>query len=50
MPKNSGRFLVPISLVLGGILGMAGTLVDSVPLRGLLWGLDGIGLIVAATV
>lgn len=47
MSENSGRFLVPISLVIGGVLGMAGTFVGSTTLRGVLWGLDGIALIVA---
>ena len=34
-------------LVIGSILGMAGTFVPSPSLRGLLWGLDGISLIAA---
>ena len=39
--------LAPAGLVLGGVLGMAGTFVPSASLRGLLWGIDGIALIVA---
>jgi hypothetical protein len=35
-------------LVIGSALGMAGTFVPSAPLRGLLWGIDGIALIAAA--
>jgi hypothetical protein len=34
-------------LVIGSILGMAGSFVPSVPVRGLLWGLDGVALVVA---
>jgi hypothetical protein len=47
MSQNPNRFLVSISLVVGGVLGLAGTFVNSTALRGLLWGLDGIALIVA---
>jgi hypothetical protein len=47
MSENSGRLEVPICLVMGGALGMAGTFVGSTALRGVLWGLDGIALIVA---
>lgn len=39
------RLLVPGGLVIGAVLGIAGTFVSSVPLRGLLWGVDGIALI-----
>lgn len=41
------RFIVPSGLVVGAVLGMAGTFVPSASARGLLWGLDGIALIVA---
>jgi hypothetical protein len=41
------RLMAPIGLVIGAVLGMAGTFVPSASLRGLLWGLDGIALIVA---
>lgn len=41
------RLLVPAGLVIGAILGMAGTFVASPALRGLFWGVDGIALIVA---
>jgi hypothetical protein len=39
--------LAPGGLVIGAVFGMAGTFVPSASLRGLLWGLDGIALIVA---
>lgn len=42
--------LASAGLVIGGILGMAGTFVPSASLRGLLWGLDGIALVTAAAV
>jgi hypothetical protein len=41
------RLIAPGGLVIGAVLGMAGTFVPSASLRGLLWGLDGIALIVA---
>jgi len=41
------RLIAPSGLVIGAVLGMAGTFVPSASLRGLLWGLDGIALIVA---
>jgi len=44
---QSPRLLAPSGLVIGAALGMAGTFVPSASLRGLLWGLDGIALIVA---
>ena len=47
MRVQSPRLLAPGGLVIGAVLGMAGTFVPSAPLRGLLWGLDGIALIVA---
>lgn len=45
-----GRASRPISsggLVVGAALGLAGTFAPSVPVRGLLWGLDGTVLVVA---
>jgi hypothetical protein len=47
MNYRRARLLAPGGLVIGGALGMAGTFVPSASLRGLLWGLDGIALIVA---
>ena len=44
---QSSRLIVPSGLVIGAVLGMAGTFVPSAQLRGLFWGLDGIALIVA---
>lgn len=48
MNDQRPRLLAPAGLVTGAVLGMAGTFVASASLRGLLWGLDGIALIVAA--
>jgi len=42
------RVIASTGLVLGGILGMAGTFATSAPLRGLAWGLDGVGIVVAS--
>ena len=39
--------LAALGLVVGAVLGMAGTFVPSPSLRGLLWGLDGTALIAA---
>jgi hypothetical protein len=44
---QSTRLVAPSGLVIGAVLGMAGTFVPSASLRGLFWGLDGIALIVA---
>jgi len=46
MSDQYPRLLAPGSLVIGALLGMAGSFVPSASLRGLLWGLDGIALIV----
>ena len=42
------RVIASMGLVIGGVLGMAGTFAPSTSLRGLAWGLDGVGLIVAS--
>lgn len=42
--------VAPAGLVIGGLLGMAGTFVQSDSTRGLLWGLDGTALIVATAI
>ena len=47
MSDQRPRLLAPSGLVIGAVLGMAGTFVPSDSLRGLLWGLDGIALIIA---
>ena len=47
MSSSISRPLVPIGLIIGAVLGMAGAFVPSASLRGLLWGLDGIALIIA---
>jgi hypothetical protein len=47
MSDQRPQLIAPSGLVIGAVLGMAGTFVPSASLRGLLWGLDGIALIVA---
>jgi hypothetical protein len=47
MTDKRPRLLAPSGLVIGAVLGMAGTFVPSASLRALLWGLDGVALIVA---
>jgi hypothetical protein len=49
MSDRSPRLAAPIGLVIGAVLGMVGTFVPSASLRGLFWGVDGISLIVAAS-
>ena len=41
------QLLAPSGLVIGGVIGMVGTFVPSASVRALLWGLDGVALIVA---
>jgi hypothetical protein len=47
MANRDSRLIAPSGLVIGAVLGMAGTFVPSASLRGLLWGLDGIALVIA---
>lgn len=47
MAEQSSRLISSGGLVVGSILGMVGTFTPSVPVRGVLWGLDGITLVVA---
>ena len=47
MSEQTSRLVASGGLVIGSALGMAGTFVPSLPVRGLLWGRDGVALIVA---
>jgi hypothetical protein len=47
MNDRGRRIVASGGLVIGALLGLAGTFVPSASLRGVLWGLDGIALIVA---
>ena len=47
MIDRSVRHVVSLGLAVGAILGMAGTFAPSPTLRGLAWGLDGVGLVMA---
>lgn len=49
MAERTLRFLSSGGLVVGSALGIAGTFVPSPSIRGLLWGFDGVALVVAAT-
>jgi len=42
------RILASVSLAVGGVLGLAGTFAPSASLRGLAWGIDGLGLVMAS--
>jgi hypothetical protein len=48
MSKSRLHLVAPAGLVVGAVLGMAGTFAPSAGLRGLAWGLDGTALVVAA--
>jgi hypothetical protein len=43
------RVLAATGLAVGAVFGMAGTFAPSASLRGLAWGIDGVGLVMAAT-
>jgi hypothetical protein len=45
--KNPLNFLVVIGLVLGGVLGIAGTLAAPRNVQAIFWAIDGVGVIVA---
>jgi drug/metabolite transporter superfamily protein YnfA len=47
MRDRRSRLVAPIGLVIGAVFGMVGTFVTSASLRGVLWGIDGIALIIA---
>ena len=48
MSDSRLRVIAAFALVIGAVLGMAGTFAPSPSLRGLAWGLDGTALVVAA--
>lgn len=45
---KSMRVLASVGLTLGGLFGLAGTFAPSDSLRGLAWGIDGLGLVMAS--
>ena len=47
MDETNRQIAAPCGLVIGAILGVAGTFASSASLRGLLWGIDGVALVVA---
>ena len=48
MNNKTLRYLAALGLALGGLLGLAGTFAPSPALRGLAWGIDGLGLVMAS--
>jgi hypothetical protein len=44
------RIVAVIGLALGGVFGLAGTMVEQANLRSLFWGIDGAGLVVATAI
>jgi hypothetical protein len=50
MSDQASRLISCAGLVVGSVLGMAGTFVPSATIRGLLWGLDGVALVLATAV
>ena len=47
MSEQQRQIAAPCGLVVGAIFGVAGTFVSSASLRALLWGIDGVALVVA---
>ena len=47
MSDKGLRVLASVGLAVGGVFGMAGTFAPSAFLRGLAWGIDGVGLVMA---
>ena len=50
MTDSALRLIAAIGLVVGAVLGVAGTFAQSSSLRGLAWGLDGTALVVATAI
>lgn len=50
MPTDRPSVVAPSCLIVGALLGLAGSLAPSASLRGLAWGVDGTALIVGAAV
>lgn len=48
MSDRASRLVSSSGLILGSALGLAGTFVSSASVRGLLWGLDGLALVLAS--
>lgn len=49
MAEQASRYVSCMGLVVGAALGLAGTFAPTVAVRGLLWGIDGTALVVAAS-
>lgn len=47
MTEPQRQIAAPCGLIVGAILGIVGTFTTSASLRGLLWGIDGVALVVA---
>ena len=48
MNREPRRIVAAAGLIIGALLGMAGSFAPTAALRGLLWGIDGIALVVAS--
>ena len=48
MNEKRLKTIASIGLIIGGVFGMAGSFAPSVSIRGLAWGLDGVGLVTAS--
>jgi len=44
------KVIASVGLAVGGVFGIAGAFAPSAPLRGLAWGLDGVGLVTASAI
>jgi len=50
MNDTSLKIIASVGLAVGGVFGIAGAFAPSAPLRGLAWGLDGVGLVTASAI
>ena len=50
MREPQRQLAAPCGLLVGAVLGVAGTFASSASMRGLLWGVDGVALIVAGAI
>lgn len=48
MSNDRPPFVAPLCLIIGALLGLAGSFATTTSLRGLAWGLDGVALVVGA--
>ena len=50
MNERKIKLIASIGLLIGGILGMAGSFVPSALVRGIFWGVDGVALVISSSI